>query len=629
MTRYLPLERYGLIGNLETCALVGADGSIDWCPFPHLESASVFARLLDADRGGHFAVRPSASFDSSQHYRERTNVLETTFRTALGDFSVVDFMPIIEDDTGNGVASGNRTIYRQVTCERGTADIAVTFAPRFDYARAETTVELMAGGVRATGNDETLFLSSSLSYEVSDDGSATATRSLAAGESEWFVVCYGDEPVASETGPRRLEMTLDYWRGWAHTCNESECVFAGPWHDLVVRSGLVLKLLTHHETGAVAAAPTTSLPEEIGGVRNWDYRYTWLRDGAFTIQALSNLHHTTEATAYFEWFLDLCHAHSPEEIQPLYGLHGDADLEECELDHLEGYRNSTPVRVGNGAAGQIQLDTYGELLLAVDETVHHDGTLTADDWESIRGIVEHVREVWDRPDAGIWEVRGGPQQFVFSKVMCWVALDRGIAIATDTGFDAPIEEWRETQMKIKAAVCERGYSEERGTFVQSFDDPDTLDATGLLLPVVGFLPFDDPRIQETIDATIDHLTDDGLVSRYDGNDGLAGEEGAFVLCSCWLVDALALSGRVAEARDVFADVLQYVSPPGLLAEEIDRETGRQVGNFPQAFSHIGLINSALYLGTVAGRDYPSLAPVGLDASRETPSERDANSQSLE
>ena len=606
MHEYAPLEEYGLVGNLETCALIDADGSVDWCPLPHLESSSVFSRILDAEDGGHFSVRPDASYESTQQYLDRTNVLRTDFQTGMGTMSVTDFMPVTEDGDAR-----TRALYRKVDCDSGTVDVDVAFEPRFDYARASTALTVRNDGLLAAGGDDTAFLSTSLSFDVNEDG-ATATATMESGDTEWFVLCYGDEPVDPATGRRLLDETVDYWRGWAHTCSESGCVFGGPWHDLVVRSGLTLKLLTHGETGAIAAAPTTSLPESIGGVRNWDYRYNWIRDAAFTIQGLSNLHHTEEAIEYFDWFLDLCRVDSPDEIQPLYGLHGNPDLEERELDHLAGYRDSSPVRIGNGAITQRQLDIYGELVLAIYETTRDEG-LREDDWDSIRDIVDYVCDVWSETDEGIWEVRGEPRHFVFSKVMCWVALDRGIAMATEDDFDAPLDRWRAVRDEIKATVLERGYDDDLGAFVQAFGDTETLDATALLIPVVGFLPFDDERVLGTIDVIQQQLTtEDGLVYRYDGEDGLPGEEGAFVLCTFWLVDALALTGRVEEAKATFRTVLDYVSPLGLLAEEISYEEGLQLGNFPQAFSHIGLINSALYIGRVSGQDSEGFTPIALD-----------------
>jgi GH15 family glucan-1,4-alpha-glucosidase len=370
----------------------------------------------------------------------------------------------------------------------------------------------------------------------------------------------------------------------------------------IVRSGLVLKLLTHHETGAICAAPTTSLPEEIGGSRNWDYRFNWIRDASFTVQALKNAGHVKEAKNNLKWFMDICKgAHEPRDIQIMYGLHGEADLEEIELPHLSGYRNSRPVRIGNGAAKQKQLDIYGELLNAFYETTQYRGVVSRGDWGYVMKILDYVCDVWNTTDAGIWEVRSGAQHFVYSKLMCWVAIDRGIKIAELSNFEAPIGRWDKCREDIKNAILQRGFNKKLNSFVQSFDS-ETLDATSLLIPIRGFLPFDDDRVQGTIDAALKGLTTkNGLVYRYKGEDGLPGSEGAFVLCSFWLVDVLALSGRVEEAEDVFNNLLKYISPLGLFAEEIDPETGEQLGNFPQAFSHIGLVNSALYLGKTKRR----------------------------
>jgi len=444
------------------------------------------------------------------------------------------------------------------------------------------------------------------------DGRATGDLSLTAGETEWMLLrCSGAEDA--DTDPEAaLADTAAYWTDWAHDCaRDGDCVFGGPWHDLVVRSGLVLKLLTHADSGTIAAAATTSLPEDIGGVRNWDYRYNWVRDAGFTVQALANLGHVDAATAYFEWFMGLCRSDDPSALQPLYGLHGDVDLEETELGHLEGYRESRPVRIGNGAADQTQLDIYGELLLAVDEIHSRGRAIDPDEWATIRGIVEHVRTAWDDPDWSIWEVRSGPEQFVYSKVMCWVALDRAIDLATTVGLPAPVDDWVEDRAAIKESILKNGYDEDVGAFVQSYGST-TLDATALLLPIVGFLPFDDDRIRGTIDAVEERLVEDGaFVRRYDGDDGLPGEEGAFVLCSCWLVDALALSGRVDEARQRLESLAEYVNPLGLVAEELDPETGAHLGNYPQAFSHIGIVNSALYVGYASGRDLPDSPPMGI------------------
>jgi len=604
--RYTAIEDYGVVGNLETCALVAPNGSVDWFPFPHVESPSILGAILDGEDGGRFRIGPAEGFEGTQAYVDETNVLETTFETDDGTATVTDFLP-----PAGRVDHPKKVLYRKVDCTEGTVDFDVAFEPRFDYARAETAMTETDGGIHAEGDEERTLLESPVDLTV-DGERATGSLSLDADETAWFMLrCTGAEDASTDPDAA-LSETVDYWTDWVHDCDgRGDCTFAGPWHDLVVRSGLVLKLLTHGETGAIAAAPTTSLPEDVGGVRNWDYRYNWVRDAGFTIQALMNLGHVAEAADYFDWFLDLCHVDEPADIRPLYGLHGGTDLTERELDHLDGYRDSRPVRIGNGAAEQTQLDIYGELVLAVDEMRCYGRDLADDDWTAVREIVDYVVDVWDERDAGIWEVRGGDEHFVYSKVMCWVALDRGIAIATETGRDAPVQSWRDTREQIRTEVLERGYDEELGAFVQSYGS-ETLDATGLLLPVVGFLPFDDERVQGTIDATEERLVaDDVLVHRYDGDDGLPGSEGAFVLCSCWLVDALALGGRVDEARERFEALVEYVGPLGLVAEELDTESGHHLGNYPQAFSHIGIVNSALYLGFAEGRERDGPPPMGV------------------
>ncbi|WP_324664141.1 glycoside hydrolase family 15 protein [Haloarcula sediminis] len=605
---YKPISAYGLVGNVETAALVGTDGSVDWFPFPHVESPSLFAAILDAERGGRFRVGPTDERTGTQRYRDGTNVLETRFETGGGTLTVTDFMP-----PADAVDHPSRVLYRRLDCEGDPVQVELVFDPAFDYGRAEATFERTGGGLRASGPAERMTLESAFDLELDRDaGLATGTATLDPGTTEWVLLrCTGAEDAAGDPAAA-LSDTVDYWRDWCHDCPSEGCVFGGPWHDHVVRSGLTLKLLTHAESGAIAAAPTTSLPEDIGGVRNWDYRYNWLRDAGFTVQALSNLGHVGAAVDYVSWFVDLCSASDPGSIQPLYGLHGETELPERELDHLSGYRDSRPVRVGNGAADQRQLDIYGELLLAVDELHSHDRGLSDETWTVVRNIVNYVTEVWDEPDAGIWEVRDGPKQFVYSKVLCWTALDRGIALANAHGYDAPVETWRETQAVIRESVLTEGYDDDLGAFVQTYGDGQTLDATGLLIPVVGFLPFDDERVRGTIDAVEARLLEgEALVRRYDGDDGLPGDEGAFVLCACWLVDALALSGRAGEAANRLATLVEYVNSLGLVAEELDPADGTYLGNYPQAFSHIGLVNSALYVGAARGDPLPGPPPMGI------------------
>ncbi len=602
---YKPLEEYGVVGNLETVALVGRDGAIDWCCLPRVDSPSVFARLLDSERGGHLTVAPARSFEAVQAYLDRTNVLETQFRTRDGRATVTDFMPI----PGETAPESHRAIYRRVTGEEGAVDFAVDFEPRFDYARTVPTVESTDDGVSASAENETVSLASSVPFDV-DDESATASFTLTEDETRWFVLGYEtavpDRPASHR---EQFESVVDYWRDWSHSCSGPSCPVAGSWHDLAHRSELMLKLLIQRETGTIAAAPTTSLPEVIGGSRNWDYRFNWIRDSAFTVQALAELGHLDEAEDYFEACLVHCSRGTPAEMQPVYGLYGRNDLDEQTLDHLEGYCGSKPVRIGNQAADQRQLDVYGELVVGVHEAVDYGADLLDDHWDLIVDVVDYVCEVWDEPDVGIWEMRDDPEQFVYSKVMCWAALDRGIDFVETTDVDVPdggVDRWREVRSDVREAVLERGYNDELGSFVRSFERDDELDAAVLRIPSVGFLPGDDDRMEGTIDAVLDRLTTpDGLVGRIEGDDGLPGDEGRFVVCSFWLVNALVEAGRVEEARSLFRDVCGYASPLGLLAEEVDSETGRQRGNFPQAFSQIGILTSALALAEHDGTDRPT------------------------
>lgn len=608
---FTPIEDYGVIGNLETCPLVGRDGSIDWCCFPHIESSSVFASILDDEGGGHFAVQPATDFESEQAYVTRTNVLQTEFRTDSGTLELTDFMPV-----STKVLSGHTpsAIYRKATCTEGTIEVDVEFAPRFDYERAGTTVEGTSEGVLARGNGEQLYLWSPALFETSEGETehATASVSLGTDETVWFVLQYNDrEPREAADCEALLREIIDYWQEWTHQClDESDCRFGGSSHENVIRSGLVLRLLMNPQTHAIAAAPTTSLPEEIGGIRNWDYRYAWIRDAAFTIQALYELGHDREARNGFDWCLTMCHKDDPGEIgHPLYGLHYPASMTETTLDHLSGYRDSVPVRVGNKAGDQDQLDTYGELIMAIYTATNYGEDIFESEWEVLREVIEYVCGVWMNKDSGIWEARSEPKHNVHSKVLCWAAIDRGIRIAEENDFNAPFERWKDECDAIREAVLDEGFDEDLGSFTQTFEG-ETVDAAALRIAGVGFLPFDDDRIQGTIDAVMDHLmTDEGLVQRYDGDDGLPGKDNPFVLCTFWLVDCLALSGRIEEARDLFESTMKYASPLGLFAEEVNPETDEHRGNFPQAFSHIGLINSTLYLNKA--EEGETSEPIGI------------------
>ncbi len=594
---YRPISDYSIVGNDDRCALVATDGSIDWCCFPTLASPSVFARLLDAEDGGHFSIHPTDRYDSEHRYYERTNVLETCFETTSGRATVTDFMPVSERDRRDGF---QHALYRHLRCEEGQLTVEADFKPRLDYARVEPTVETTQNGIVATADaSEQLHLQQFGPLSVEPlDGRAVGTAFLEADEDVWFVLQYGHHHPVSPSECRQDETeTIAYWRRWAANIEERAADIAGdePWYDELVRSGLVLKLLINEGSGAIYAAATTSLPEAYGGRSNWDYRYNWIRDAKFNVQALYNLGQENAANQYFEWFRDILQK-EPGAMQPVYGVHGEEDLTERYLNHLDGHRFSTPVRIGNAAAEQRQLDIYGAIVQACYETLHHIERLDDEDWQAIRHILDHVCDVWDEPDCGIWEYRDEARHYVHSKLLCWVALTRGIELAEHYHDDANTERWETERDALRTAIEERGYSDDAESFVQHFETDETLDATCLLLPIYEFLPGKDERIQATIDTVMEELlTDDGLVRRSRGPDIRSEGPGAFLFCSFWLVDALVLADRLEEARDVFTTVLDHVDSPALLSERIDPRTGEWYGNFPQAFSHIGLINSAIYL----------------------------------
>ena len=643
---YKPIADYGAIGNLRTVALVGLDGSVDWCCLPNLDAPSVFAAILDVHKGGRFRVSPVAYGESTQRYLDDTNVLETSFtppesEAGAGTLVITDFMPLRGSIIGAGDPDTSPTLLRLLDCKEGEVEVALEWSPRFDYARADAFIERTKNGARAHAGDKTggeVMVLAGLpgalgEVAVTDGGHGPVFRArftVRAGERVALVNRYGVAEAETEPGEcdALLQETLEAWRGWVHSCssNPGGCAFGGPWHDLTVRSALVLKLLTHPDTGAIAAAPTTSLPEEIGGVRNWDYRFSWIRDAAFTAQALFALGHHAEALDFVHFAQRAAKAGGdhPLKMQIMYGLHGETDLTEETLPHLEGYRGSAPVRVGNGAAKQKQHDIYGELLGSAYELVRLGGELEPDLMAFLGAVATEACEVWHTPDAGIWEVRGGPQHFVYSKVMVWVALDRAVHMAERYGLPGPVEMWRQNREAVREAVLNEGYDPEVGAFVQAFGSK-ALDAANLLIPVVEFLPFDDPRVQSTIDRTLEKLTHNGVVLRYltdHTDDGLPGDEGGFGLTTFWLVDALALSGRLEEARALFEGMVGRANHLGLYSEEFDPHTGAFLGNFPQGFSHIGFVNSALYLARAEGRHAPAPAPVGsrehgAEAGRDT------------
>ncbi|MFO0753629.1 MAG: glycoside hydrolase family 15 protein [Thermodesulfovibrionales bacterium] len=605
MDRFKKLEEYGIIGDLDTCALVGRDGSLDWCCFPHLESPSIFAAILDPGKGGLFSLHPSSSFHSEQRYLENTNVLQTLFRAPSGEVELTDFM--LPRETPGDQETARHSLFRKLTGTRGGVDMRLAFSPCFNYARENTVMERVQGGIAAQGNTEVIFLRCPVPFEIREGG-AHSSFTVREGETLWFILSYNRPVLAGPAeGERLLRRTIGYWHDWVHTCESGRCAFEGPWHDLMVRSSLALKLLTHTQTSAICAAPTTSLPEELGGVRNWDYRYNWLRDASFTVQAFNSLGYVKEAKEFLRWCYDKFRRFPPEDLKPLYSLHGDAELEEEELGHLSGYRNSRPVRIGNAAHRQVQLDVFGELIQAVYDTTRYGVDIAPEDWPHLDGILNYVCFHWKEKDQGIWEPRCAPRHYTHSKLMCWVALDRGIRIVENLSLERDLGDWKRVREEIREALLTRGFNKKMNSFVQFFG-AEELDASSLLIPLMEFLPFDDPRVQGTVDAVMKNLMKNGFVYRYRNDDGVQGGEGCFLLCTFWLVDVLALSGRREEAREIFSALCKYTSPLGLLSEEIDPDTGELLGNYPQAYSHIGLINSALYLGKAWGKARKGAGP---------------------
>ena len=591
--RQQPISAYGLIGDMRTAALVGLDGAIDWCCLPRFDSASVFAALLDPERGGTWSIRPEGQWTSTQRYLPRTNILETTFRTADdGVVSLTDFMPVGEDGRPSG---DHPEIHRHLRCTRGRAAMNMVFMPRFEYGARTTRLELLRAGLFATDRtDQVLTLSSAKPFDWAVEQSIATTRfDIEKGEERWLVLRYDDDdihPVDRYESARKLDVTAAFWQRWS-----SKVKYRGPFRGMVKRSALALKLLSHADSGAMIAAPTTSLPEIIGGMRNWDYRFVWLRDAAFTLAALDAVGHYREADQFMRFLKKVCRHEGGGHLQIMYGIDGRRDLIERQLDHLSGYYGSQPVRVGNGAVGQLQLDVYGEVMETAD-IWRRNHEMTEGTWRVLRGLVDWVSHNWHLPDSSIWEVRGEVRHYVFSKVMSWVALDRGVRMADELGLEGDTAAWRVARDALYAEIMERGWSEERQSFVQSYGS-DALDAAALAIPMVRFLPWNDPRVHKTVHAIARELTtvDGELVYRYRHPDGLEGQEGAFSICTFWLAQALVMIGERDRAERVFRRMLRHANHVGLYSEEIDPASGEFLGNFPQAFTHLALINCAAAL----------------------------------
>lgn len=623
MEPYLPISHYGAVGNLRSVALIGRNGSIDWCCFPVMDRPSVFAALLDHNRGGRFAVSAPELEAAGQRYLEDTNILETLFKGPSGRATLTDFMPIGGSIHGRGQSEADPEIQRIIHCSEGEIVIEVEWSPRFDYARRPTQIGIFQGGWMASGGPDSLVLGGLPEGRLEQDKSGPVLRGrfrMQAGQRRVLAASWGMSSVAADLSVTmsKLDQTASLWRRWVHQEGASRLdEWAGDLHPTLIRSGLILKLLTNNDTGAIAAAPSTSLPERIGGLRNWDYRFAWIRDSFQTIQALLALEHAREALDLFHWMEKAVRSSCIDGSNPqvMYGLRGETDPAEIELNHLEGYRNSRPVRIGNGAAKQLQIEVYGNLIHTAYELAGRGEILDP----NVRALLAHIADracgVWREPDHGIWEVRSEPRHFTYSKVMVWVALDRAVQLAEKYGLEGNAALWRETGEAVRQAVLENGIDRSSGCFVRSFGAKD-LDAANLLIPLVELLPPEDPRVQATIDRTMAELMENCLVYRYRSEDGLPEGEGAFGLCTCWLIDALALSGRLKEAWDIFDRLRRRAGHLGLFPEQFDPRSGEFLGNYPQAFTHIGLINSSLYLSYAEGRRIPGLTLIGTPEHRE-------------
>ena len=577
------LEDYGFIGDLESAALVGRDGSVDWLCLPRFDSASCFSALLGDERHGRWLVAPvEAGHASTRRYRPGTLVLETEFETAEGAVRVIDFMP--------RRGEGPPRLMRIVEGIRGRVPMRMELALRPDYGTIVPWVERAPDGVIATAGPDAYRLSTPLPLHV-EDGTVSAEFMAIEGARERLTLTWHlsyEETPSVEDADSALARTEAWWREWSGRCR-----YQGAYREEVLNSLIVLKAMTSETTGAVIAAPTTSLPEDIGGIRNWDYRYCWLRDSVLALEALLAAEYTDEALAFRDFLLRVATG-DPTKIQIMYGIGGERRLTEFELPELPGYEGSKPVRVGNAASEQFQLDVYGEVAGVMFVGTELLGSIDPKLWPRWRAAVEHVETIWRQPDDGIWESRGERQHYTYSKVMAWVVFDRAIRLAEQFDLEAPIERWKGIREEIHGEVCEQGYDRDRNTFTQYYGSKE-LDASVLNLAIVGFLPATDERITGTIDAISRELGRDGFVSRYSTaatDDGLTGDEGQFLACSFWLVSALALNGRAEEARTLFERLIGLTNDLGLLAEEYDVARQRQVGNFPQAFSHLTLILAA-------------------------------------
>jgi alpha,alpha-trehalase len=589
---------YALLSDCHSAALVSSAGSVDWLCFPRFDQPSVFGRVL-GDDAGHWSLSPIEDAEAARHYLEDTMVLETSVRTPTGLARVTEAMSLDPDEHGHDLGRGAPgVLLRQVDGVEGEVRFRMEYAPRPEYGLIRPLLTRIEGGITGRGGADVLALSAVDDVAV-EGATATCEFTVRAGERRSFALHH---QRSHEQAPRlfdideierRLGGTVQAWRRWSGVHQAYE----GPWSDLVYHSGRVLQALMYQPTGAIVAAPTTSLPEGVGGERNWDYRYAWVRDASFTLHALWVAACPDEANKFFSWMSGAVASglDAGSELQIMFGIGGEHDLSERTLPHLDGWRDSRPVRVGNGAWNQRQLDVYGELLDAADRLRDQLADIDEATKRFLVRVADAAAEKWRERDQGIWEVRGEPRDFLYSKLMCWVALDRATRLAPLIGAEDRVDEWVAVRDEIREMILRDGWSEHANAFTQSFGS-DELDASSLMMPIVGFLPATEPRMLATIDAIADRLTDGhGLVYRYrveDTDDGLEGEEGSFLLCTFWLAEALAMAGELERARAVFERAISFANDVGLLAEEVDETTGELLGNFPQAFSHIGLINAA-------------------------------------
>jgi GH15 family glucan-1,4-alpha-glucosidase len=599
----LPIADYALLSDCTSAALVSRDGSIDWLCFPRFDSPSVFARLLDAG-AGHWSIRPVGASDTSRRYLPGTMVLETSHRGAAGTMVVRECLATGANELGHDLGMHSPgLVLRSVECSDGTMDLEMEFNPRFEYGLIHPLISGHEEGVIARGGADYLRLTAPVPA-VLDDGGVRWRFTLNAGQRLGFALRHRSswqtplEFLSQDEIHRMLDDTVAGWQSWADLHQSYE----GPKQELVRHSGRVLQALTYQPTGAIVAAPTTSLPETIGGERNWDYRYSWVRDASLTMGALWVAACPDEAQRFFGWMAVAAAGRVREtDLQIMFGVGGEHDLSERSLTHLTGWRGSRPVRVGNGAWNQRQLDVYGEVLTACRRLQAELHRLDDATRRFLVDLADTAAVRWEEPDQGIWEVRGGARHFVYSKLMCWAALDAAVELAQALGAPDRRPAWRATRDEIERAILERGWSERAGAFVQSFDSDD-LDASTLMIPIVGLLPATDRRVLATIDAVAERLTDEhGLVYRYRADDGLEGEEGAFLICTFWLAQAQAMAGRLDDAIATFEIATGFVNDVGLLSEEVDSRTGQLLGNFPQAFSHIGLVNASWAIAEAARR----------------------------